>query len=100
MNPSNDNTIPAVTSRAMGFMPRGLNRKEVAFYIGVSASLFDEMVQDGRAPPPRMINRRTIWDVREVDDAFERLPRKNIINPWDQESADVPVQDAGRQRRG
>lgn len=35
--------------------PRGLSRAQAAAYIGVSPSLFDEMVQDGRMPKPTRI---------------------------------------------
>jgi predicted DNA-binding transcriptional regulator AlpA len=51
-----------------------LSREGAANYIGVSASLFDGMVRDGRMPRPKRINSRTVWDVREVDSAFDRLP--------------------------
>jgi hypothetical protein len=54
--------------------PRGLSRKEAADYIGVSPSLFDEMVKDCRMPPPKRINARTVWDVRQLDAAFDALP--------------------------
>ncbi|RWM28614.1 hypothetical protein [Mesorhizobium sp.] len=54
--------------------PRGLSRVEAAAYIGVSASLFDEMVKDGRMPKPKRVNSRTIWDRHQVDHAFEALP--------------------------
>jgi hypothetical protein len=53
--------------------PRGLSREFAAAYIGVSASLFNEMVSDGRMPPAKQINRRKVWDVREVDLAFTKL---------------------------
>lgn len=54
--------------------PRGLSRTEAAEYVGVGASLFDEMVSDGRMPPAKCINRRRVWDRRELDDAFAQLP--------------------------
>ncbi|RUW19318.1 hypothetical protein EOA34_29930, partial [Mesorhizobium sp. M4B.F.Ca.ET.013.02.1.1] len=38
--------------------PRGLSRLEAAAYIGVSASLFDQLVKDGRMPKPKRINSR------------------------------------------
>jgi hypothetical protein len=53
---------------------RGLSRKQAAIYVGVSPSLFDEMVRDGRMPPPKRINARTVWDVRQIDAAFDALP--------------------------
>lgn len=79
MHPANDNR------RTFGFMPRGLSRLEAAYYVGVSTTLFDEMVRDGRAPSPRLINTRTVWDAREMDAAFDNLPRKHErsnANPW------------------
>ncbi|MBS7702716.1 helix-turn-helix transcriptional regulator [Chelatococcus asaccharovorans] len=57
--------------------PRGLSRGEAAAYIGVSPSLFDEMVEDGRMPQPKRINARTVWDRRRLDEAFDGLPDKN-----------------------
>lgn len=57
--------------------PRGLARTEAAAYIGVSPSLFDEMVADGRMPRPKMMNARTVWDRRRLDLAFEAIPEKD-----------------------
>ena len=54
--------------------PRGLSRSEAAGYVGVSPSTFDQMVKDSRMPPPKRVNARTIWDIRQLDDAFEALP--------------------------
>jgi predicted DNA-binding transcriptional regulator AlpA len=53
--------------------PRGLSREEAAEYIGVSPSLFDNMVKDGRMPSPTRINSRVVWDRFKVDAAFEAL---------------------------
>lgn len=53
--------------------PRGLSREQGAAYIGVSPSLFDIMVKDGRLPKPKRINSRTVWDRMKVDAAFEVL---------------------------
>ena len=52
----------------------GLNREQAAAYVGVSASLFDEMVADGRMPKPKRANARTIWDRRALERSFARLP--------------------------
>lgn len=57
-----------------GLEPRGLSREEAAAYIGVSATKFDELVGDGRMPRPKRIDARRVWDRREVDIAFTRLP--------------------------
>jgi len=64
--------------------PRGLSRVQAAAYIGVSASTFDTMVGDGRMPKPKRINARTVWDRRQLDEAFEALPDAGDGNPWDE----------------
>jgi hypothetical protein len=53
-------------------------------YIGVSPSLFDQMVADGRMPGPKVVNSRTIWDRWALDRAFETLPDRDGRNPWDE----------------
>jgi excisionase family DNA binding protein len=56
---------------------RGLSREEAAMYIGISASKFDELVRDGRMPGPKRVDGRKIWDVRDLDVAFDALPSEN-----------------------
>ena len=46
-------------------------------YLGISSSKFDELVSDGRAPRPRMIDSRKVWDVHELDVAFDELPHED-----------------------
>ncbi len=58
--------------------PRGLSRTEAAAYIGVSPTLFDEMVRDGRMPRPKQVNARTVWDRRRIDLAFDALEEQII----------------------
>jgi integrase len=53
--------------------PRGLSRGQAAAYIGVSPVTFDEMVKDGRMPPPKAINARRVWDRHALDTAFAEL---------------------------
>jgi hypothetical protein len=53
--------------------PRGLCRETAAAYIGVGVSKFDEMVKDGRMPPPVRVDARTIWDRHALDRAFDAL---------------------------
>ena len=67
--------------------PRGLSRAEAAAYVGISPSLFDRMVKDGRMPGPKRINSRAVWDRIQVDLAFDALPDKDALNPWDEIAA-------------
>ena len=60
---------------------RGLSREEAAMFVGVSASKFDELVRDGRMPGPKRIDGRKVWDVRQLDLAFDDLPVES--NSWD-----------------
>lgn len=63
---------------------RGLSRVEAAQYVGVSPSLFDEMVIDKRMPPALAINARRVWDIRALDAAFDRIGASaaDLDNPW------------------
>jgi predicted DNA-binding transcriptional regulator AlpA len=67
----------------MSLAPRGLNRVQAAAYVGVSPSLFDEMVKDGRMPTAKMINSRKVWDRLRLDECFAALPDGESGNPWD-----------------
>ena len=49
--------------------PRGLSREQAAAYVGISPSLFDMLVKDGRMPSPKRINARTVWDRLQLDAA-------------------------------
>lgn len=55
-------------------LARGLARVHAAIYIGVSPSKFDEMVDDGRMPKPKCVDRRRVWDRHALDAAFDALP--------------------------
>jgi predicted DNA-binding transcriptional regulator AlpA len=46
-------------------------------YCGVSATMFDRLVNDGRMPGPRRIDGRKVWDIRSLDVAFDQLPCEN-----------------------
>lgn len=66
--------------------PRGLSRVQAAEYIGVGATKFDEMVDDGRMPKPKRIDVRTVWDRIKLDEAFAALDEgeARTSNEWDQ----------------
>jgi excisionase family DNA binding protein len=68
-----------MTARLSDMRPcprRGLSREEASMYIGVSPGKFDQMLADGRMPFPRRIDGRKVWDIRDLDLAFEALPRE------------------------
>jgi hypothetical protein len=82
MNRGQENILPP------SLAPRGLSRERAAAYIGVSASLFDILVKDGRMPGPKHINARTVWDRLQLDAAFVALPSNDDpANPWDEVAA-------------
>ena len=62
--------------------PRGLSRVQAAAYIGVSPSLLDEMVRDGRMPKPPQINARRVWDRFKLDEAFAALRDERDKDEW------------------
>jgi len=62
---------------------RGLSRETAAIYVGVSASLFDQMVADGRMPTPKTVNRRKVWDRHRLDAAFDALPDAAARTGWE-----------------
>jgi hypothetical protein len=73
-----DMTRSTAISQILSIPRRGLCRIEAAAYIGVSPSLFDEMVMDARMPQPKVINTRTVWDRHQLDLAFEALPNREV----------------------
>ena len=59
---------------------------EAAVYLGISPGKFDQLVDDGRMPAPRRIDRRKVWDRYEIDMAFDALPSENPLSQastWD-----------------
>ena len=69
---------------------RGLSRSEAATYLGISSAKFDELVRDGRMPVAKRIDGRKVWDVLQLDLAFDALPdddcqtqRNTFDDAWD-----------------
>ena len=69
--------------------PRGLSRAEAAAYVGISPSLFDVMIKEGKMPKPERIHSRAVWDRLQLDLAFDALPDDDEphLNPWDEIAA-------------
>ena len=71
--------------------PVGVSREQAAALIGISASLFDRLISEGKMPDARVLHSRLVWDVAEVIEAFRALPRRTEpiddtvirVNPWD-----------------
>lgn len=75
-----------------GVLPLGLSRVQASVYIGVSPSIYDAMVEDGRMPKPKRIGRRRVWDRRAVEEFFARLDaeaRESAGNSRDDDWDDV-----------
>ena len=64
---------------------RGLSEVEAALYLSLSASFFRRLVEQGMMPRPRLLGRRRIWDVEELDLAFRALPRRGRAGRHDSE---------------
>ena len=56
---------------------RGLSREEAAVYLGISPGTFDDLRKRGGVDLPRIIGGRKLWDIRDLDVAFDSLPREN-----------------------
>jgi predicted DNA-binding transcriptional regulator AlpA len=66
---------------------RGLRRDEAAQYVAVSPGKFDQLVADGRMPKPLRLDGVVIWDVRDLDAAFDALKDAHGRNVWDEAAA-------------
>jgi excisionase family DNA binding protein len=82
-------------SRARGSIacprdPVGLSMEEAAAFLGVGATLFLRMVEDGRMPRPRRADGRRIWDADELVQSFRRLPRDLPIGGAATHDEDAP----------
>lgn len=62
-------------------LKRGYSRVEAAAYVGISPTKFDQLVADGRMPKAKQVDGRKVWDIRELDPAFEELG--SIDTSWD-----------------
>lgn len=67
--------------------PRGLSRLASAAYVGIGATLFDQLVVDGRMPKPFRIGGRVLWDRHRLDAAIDEL--QDAPTPDEQRWSDV-----------
>lgn len=54
--------------------PRFVDLDAAAAYLSLSATKFAALVKEGRAPPPRRIDRRKAWEVRDLDRFADSMP--------------------------
>lgn len=84
--------MPDRHGRTADHAPRGLNRLQAATHIGVSVTTFERLVADGLMPPARAIYSLRVWDVLELDRAFDELPHATGSAPI-RSGADSPIED-------
>jgi predicted DNA-binding transcriptional regulator AlpA len=78
------------SSLPVGYPRCVLGREQAAEYVGVSPSLFDEMVADRRMPDAvELSERRFGWIQRELDAAVAALPRKGQAKSYVTETSDA-----------
>src|SRR5262245_4848914 len=65
-------------------MPRrGLSRVQAAAYVGISPTLFDRAVHQGKMPKPFRLYGRVLWDIRKLDAAITALDTDDSTDdPW------------------
>jgi predicted DNA-binding transcriptional regulator AlpA len=67
--------MPRQSALPPSLAPRLIGRDAAAAYVCVSPGTFDEMVDNGTMPRPRLLSYRGLaWDVRELDAAADALP--------------------------
>ena len=74
---------------------RGLRREEAAQYVGLSPNKFAQLVEDGRMPQPIRIDGCVIWDIVDLDRAFDAFKQRNPLDDIDLR-AEIP---SARERR-
>ncbi|MDI7924561.1 hypothetical protein [Ferirhizobium litorale] len=67
--------------------PFGVTREQAAALLSISPSLFDNAVEAGTMPQPRILRGRNIWDVNELYECFLALPSRRSANDQDLDAA-------------
>lgn len=76
-------SIKTMTAELFEYPPYAMKDREAARYVGVSVSKFRQLVNDGRMPKPRKIDRNSIWCRRDLEDAVDELANADEPNEWD-----------------
>ncbi len=68
--------------------PLLISREAAAELSSVSPGTFDQMVKHKSMPKPKVIGRRRLWDLRELEAAIAKLPHEGDedeeVNAWDE----------------
>lgn len=65
--------------------PRLIGIDAAAAYVDISPTKFASLVKEGRAPSPKRIDGRKVFDVRDLDRFADRLPYEGpspVDNSW------------------
>jgi len=66
-----------------GFRPRLLPAEAAALYVGFSPNAFTARVGTF-FPKPLVVDGKRVWDVRDLDDAIDRLKGgQSVDDPWE-----------------
>ena len=55
-----------------GVWPVALSREQAAYRAGISPTLFDRAVKDGKLPKPFRIYKRVLWHIAKLDAALAK----------------------------
>lgn len=90
----------------LGLAPRGLPLDLAAAYVGLTPGVFLAEIEAGRYPRPSKHgaaksekNQRTVWDVKALDDAMDRISgrvrsSRDVRAPHDPIMADIHARKA------
>ncbi len=76
--PAEINKFQQSAAKSYGVSPRLVARADAAHYAGIGPTLFDGLVSEGVFPPPKIIHKRRLWDLRELDKAIDQLPDAEV----------------------
>lgn len=73
-----------MASKTLNAPRRGLSEAEAAIYIGIGITKFRQLVTVGDMPKARSIGSRRVWDIAQLDAAFDSLPTDDApaVDSW------------------
>lgn len=74
--------MPRKATLPPSLQPLGLRASEAAAMLGISETMFRDLVREGRMPRPKLIRSVSVWDRRAVERAFDDL-EDSAPNPFD-----------------